>query len=218
MTRLKVYALDGVTPVVDPQAYVHPSAVLIGDVFVGPQVYIGPCACLRGDFGRIVIEAGANIQDTCVLHAFPDRDLLVEVDGHIGHGAMLHGCIVRRNALVGINAVINDRAVVGESAIVAASAFVKAEFEVPPRTLVAGIPARVVRALSEAELAWKIEATRGYQWLAERCLASLHETDALEAADAVRAAQRMPTREGVLPLAEMKRNVNKARTARDKEG
>lgn len=214
MARLKVYALDGVTPVVHPQAYVHPSAVLIGDVFVGPRVYVGPCACLRGDFGRIVVEEGANIQDTCVLHAFPDRDLRVEVDGHIGHGAMLHGCIIRRNALVGINAVINDRAVVGESAIVAASAFVKAEFEVPPRTLVAGIPARVVRALGESELAWKIEATRGYQWLTERCLASIEETDALDAADAARNAQRMPTRGGVVPLAEMKRIE---RDARDKE-
>jgi len=208
MIRPKVYALDGVTPVVHPLAYVHPSAVLIGDVFVGPRVYVGPCACLRADFGRIVVEEGANIQDTCVLHAFPDRDLLVEVDGHIGHGAMLHGCIIRRNALVGINAVINDRAVVGEAAIVAASAFVKAEFEVPPRTLAAGIPARVVRALSDAELAWKIEATRGYQWLAERCLESMQETDALESADAARRAQRMPTREGVVPLAEMKRNAS----------
>jgi len=214
MTRLKVYALDGVTPVVHPQAYVHPSAVLIGDVFVGPRVYVGPCACLRGDFGRIVIEEGANIQDTCVLHAFPDTDLVIEVDGHIGHGAMLHGCVIRRNALVGINAVINDRAIVGESAIVAASAFVKAAFEVPPRTLVAGIPARVVRTLGESELAWKIEATRGYQWLAERCLASLQETDALSAADAGREARRMPTREGMVPLAEMKRM---ARDAREKE-
>ena len=97
---------------------------------------------------------------------------------------------------------INDRAVVGESAIVAASAFLKAEFEVPPRTLVAGIPARVVRTLGESELAWKIEATRGYQWLTERCLASIEETDALDAADAARNAQRMPTREGVVPLAE----------------
>jgi len=150
-----------------------------------------------------------------VLHAFPDRDLLVEVDGHIGHGAMLHGCIVRRNALVGINAVINDRAVVGESAIVAASAFVKAAFEVPPRTLVAGIPARVVRTLGESELAWKIEATRGYQWLAERCLASLQETDALSVADAGREVRRMPTREGMVPLAEMKRMERDAREKED---
>ncbi|MEW6690004.1 MAG: transferase hexapeptide repeat family protein, partial [Pseudomonadota bacterium] len=168
----KVYAIDGITPVVHPSAFVHASAVLIGDVIVGAGVYIGPAACLRGDFGRIVVEEGANIQDTCVLHAFPDRDLVVEAGGHIGHGAVLHGCVVKRDALVGLNAVVNDNAVVGEQAIVAACAFVKAEFVVPPRTLVAGIPARVVRSLSEAELAWKRETTRGYQELAVRSLAS----------------------------------------------
>ena len=133
---VKVYSIDGITPVVDPHAYVHPTAVLIGDVIVGARAYIGPGACLRGDFGRIVVEEGANIQDTCVLHGFPDRDMLVEADGHIGHGAVLHGCVVRRNALVGINAVVNDNAEVGESAIVAAMAFVKANHKIPPRSLV----------------------------------------------------------------------------------
>jgi phenylacetic acid degradation protein len=68
------YALDDLVPVVDPTAYVHPSAVLIGAVIVGPGCYIGPCASLRGDFGRIVIGAGANIQDGCVLHSFPDAE------------------------------------------------------------------------------------------------------------------------------------------------
>jgi len=203
MSTPRVFALDGITPVVDPLAYVHPSAVLIGDVIVGARVYIGPGACLRGDFGRIVIEAGANIQDTCVLHAFPDRDLVVGVDGHIGHGAILHGCIVETNALVGINAVVNDNAVVGESAFVAASAFVKAGFRVPPRSLVAGLPARLVRELTPAELAWKVEATRGYQDLAARCLASMTETDALRAPEAGRA--RMPSAGGTVPLGEMKR-------------
>ena len=68
---VRVWSINGVTPVVDPTAFVHPSAVLIGDVIVGPRAYVGPCACLRGDFGRIVVEEGANIQDTCMLHGFP---------------------------------------------------------------------------------------------------------------------------------------------------
>ena len=143
--KLTVYTIDGITPVVDPTAFVHPSAVLIGDVLVGAGAYIGPCASLRGDFGRIDIRAGANLQDTCVAHGFPGTDTIVEEDGHIGHGAVLHGCIVQRNALVGMNAVVNDNAVIGESAIVAAMAFVKARMVVPPRTLAAGMPARVVR-------------------------------------------------------------------------
>lgn len=200
---VKVYSINGITPVVHPSAYVHPSAVLIGDVIVGPRVYIGPSACLRGDFGRIVVEEGANIQDTCVLHAFPDRDLVVEADGHIGHGAVLHGCVVKRDALVGINAVVNDHAVVGESAIVAACAFVKADFVVPPRTLVAGIPAKVVRELKANELAWKKDATRQYQELAVRSLATMREAVALSKIEPGR--KRMAAGDDVIPLAEMKR-------------
>jgi len=137
MTRLKltVYAIDGVTPVVDPTAFVHPSAVLIGDVYVGPGCYVGPCASLRGDFGHIEMHAGSNVQDGCVMHGFPGTGTIVAEDGHIGHGAVLHGCRIERNALVGMNAVVNDNAVVGESAIVAAMAFVKAGMIVPPRTI-----------------------------------------------------------------------------------
>ena len=143
MTALTVFSINGVTPVVDPSAFVHPSAVLIGDVIVGAGCYIGPCASLRGDFGRIEIRAGANLQDSCVAHGFPGTDTVVGEDGHIGHCAVLHGCIVERNALIGMNAVINDNAVIGESAIVGAMAFVKARMIVPPRTLCAGMPARV---------------------------------------------------------------------------
>jgi len=199
---LKVTAIDGITPVVDPSAYVHPSAVLVGDVIVGARVYVGPCACLRGDFGRIVIGEGANIQDCCILHAFPDRDLVVEADGHIGHGAVLHGCVVRRNAMVGINSVVNDNAVVGESSIVAAMAFVKAGFEVPPRSLALGIPAKVVRELSAEEMAWKRDATRQYQELAVRSLATARETVARSEIEPERPRFRDPS---VMPLSEMKK-------------
>src|SRR5258705_7382208 len=74
--QLTVYAIDGMTPVVDPSAYVHPSAILIGDVIVGPGCYIGPCASLRGDFGRLEVRAGANLQDSCVMHGFPSTDTI----------------------------------------------------------------------------------------------------------------------------------------------
>jgi len=203
---LKVYAIDGIVPVVHPDAYVHPSAVLIGDVIVAAGVYVGPCACLRGDFGRIVIEQGANIQDCCILHAFPDRDLVVEVDGHIGHGAVLHGCVVKRNAMVGINSVVNDNALVGESSIVGAMAFVKAGFEVPPRSLVLGVPGKVVRELSADELAWKRDATRQYQALAVRSLATMKETAALAEVEANRKRFRDAS---VMPLSEMKKGSPK---------
>lgn len=180
------YAIDGVLPVVDPSAYVHPTAVLIGDVIVGAHCYIGPCACLRGDFGRIVIGPGANVQDNCVLHGFPDQATVVEKNGHIGHGAVLHGCVVRRDALVGMNAVVMDEAEVGAQAIVAACAFVPAGMQVPPRTLVAGTPARPKRLLSDAEIAWKLEGTRTYQDLARRSRDTLREVQPLTALEADR--------------------------------
>jgi phenylacetic acid degradation protein len=183
---VKVYSLDGVTPVVHPAAYVHPSAVLIGDVIVEADCYIGPSACLRGDFGRIRIGRGVNIQDCCIVHGFPERDTVVEEDGHIGHGAVLHCCRIGRNALVGMNAVVMDKAEVGESAIVAAMAFVKAGMVVPPKSLAAGIPAKVVRELTEQEIGWKMEGTALYQQLARRSLASMIETVALTEVEADR--------------------------------
>ena len=204
---VKVYEINGVTPVVHPSAYVHPSAVLIGDVIVGARCYVGPAASLRGDFGRIEVRAGANIQDCCVMHGFPGTDTVVEEEGHIGHGAILHGCIVRRNALVGMNAVINDNAEVGESAIVAAMAFVKAGMIVPARSLVAGVPAKVVRPLTEQELAWKVEGTRSYQELTRRSLETMVETDALPAPEPGRRRIELPE---LLPLSELKAGKRKA--------
>ena len=202
MSQLRVYAIDGIVPVVDPTAFVHPSAVLIGDVIVGPDCYVGPCASLRGDFGRLILERGANLQDTCVMHGFPGTDTVVEEDGHIGHGAVLHGCRIGRNALVGMNAVIMDNAIVGESSIVAASAFVKAGAEIPPRSLAAGMPAKVVRALSDEEIAWKVDGTRTYQDLARRSLATMTECDPLSAVEPGRPRIHMPD---VVPLVEMKK-------------
>ena len=180
------YSIEGVVPVIDPSAHVHPTAVLIGDVIVGPGCYVGPCASLRGDFGRIVLQRGANVQDTCVIHGFPEQDTVVEENGHIGHGAVLHSCIIRRDVLVGMNAVVMDEAEIGEASIVAACAFVPAGMKVPPRSLVAGMPAKVKRELRDAEVAWKLEGTLTYQDLTRRCLDTLKEVEPLQAIEAGR--------------------------------
>ena len=201
MSSPRVFAIDGVTPVVPPSSFVHPSAVLIGDVIIGENCYVGPTACLRGDFGRIILENGANVQDSCVMHGFPGTDTVVEQDGHIGHGAVLHGCRVRRGALVGMNSVINDNAEVGEQAIVAAMSFVKAGMIIPPKVLVAGLPARIVRELSELEMDWKQEGTKSYQDLTRRSLATMKETEALAAVEPDRRRLDLPE---LLSLSEMK--------------
>ncbi|ATE61597.1 phenylacetic acid degradation protein PaaY [Thauera sinica] len=196
------YEIDGLKPVIHPTAFVHPDAVLIGDVIVGPRCYVAPLASLRGDFGRIVLEEGCNIQDTCVMHGFPGTDTVIGQDGHVGHGAVLHGCRIGRNALVGMNAVVMDNAVVGEECIVAACAFVKAGVEIPPRKLVAGMPAKVVRDLSEQEVAWKSDGTRTYQELTERCLATLKPCEPLAEMEPGRKRFEFP---GVVPLVEAKK-------------
>ncbi len=188
---MPIYSLEGITPVVHPDAFVHETAVLIGDVQIGAGCYIGPHASLRGDFGRIIVEQGANVQDTCVLHSFPGKDCIVERNGHIGHGAVLHGCHIGMNAMVGMNAVVMDDVVIGESSIIGATAFVGAKFECPPRSLVVGAPAKVKRQLSDKEVEWKSQGTLEYQELAQRCRATLVKTEALTEVEADRGSMEV---------------------------
>ncbi len=187
---VKIYEINGIVPVIDPSSFVHPDAILIGDAIVGPNCYVGPGAVMRGDFGRLILETGVNIQDNCILHGFPGTDTVVEEDGHIGHGAVLHGCRIGPNALVGMNSVINDDAVIGAECIVAAMAFVRAGEEFAPRSLIAGIPAKILRQVSDDEIEWKSSGTRDYQTLTKRSLETLKSATALSAPEADRS--RMP--------------------------
>ncbi|MCB1480500.1 MAG: phenylacetic acid degradation protein PaaY [Rhodobiaceae bacterium] len=175
------FAIEDLIPVIDPTAYVHPTAVLIGDVMIGAGCYVGPAACLRGDFGRITMRQGSNVQDTCVMHGFPDGETIIDVDGHIGHGAVIHGAHIGPNALVGINAVVMDNAKVGEEAVIGAMAYVREGTVIPPRSLAIGIPVRVVRELNEQELKWKRGGTLEYQQLVERSRATLRPVEPLAA-------------------------------------
>lgn len=162
------YEIDGVIPVVHPTAFVHETASLIGDVIIGPGCYIGPFASLRGDFGRIVVGAGSNVQDSCVIHVFPGADTILEPNSHVGHAAVLHGCTIRSYALIGIGSVILDGAEIGENALVGAGSIVTAGMIVPPNTLVLGSPAKVVRELDETTREWKRDGVGIYQQLAVR--------------------------------------------------
>lgn len=186
------YKYEGITPVVDPSAFVHPTAVLIGDVIIGAGCLVGPAAVLRGDIGRLELKAGSNVQDTCVVHCFPGKDVVVHENGHVGHGAVLHGCTVGRNALIGMNAVLMDEVVVGENSIVGALAFVKEGTEIPANTLWAGAPAKQIRELSEKEIGWKSRGTEVYQHLAQRHLQTEEEVNPLSTASELRLSQRVP--------------------------
>lgn len=166
-----IYEFKGFRPVVHPSAYVHPQAVVTGNVIIGRDVYIGPGAALRGDWGEIIIEDGCNVQENCTLHMFPGVTVRLMEAAHIGHGAIIHGATIGRNVLVGMNAVVMDRVEVGEESIIGALAFVKADEKIPPRSLVVGNPARIVKQVSEKMVAWKTKGTELYQ----RLPAELHE-------------------------------------------
>lgn len=186
----QVYDFEGVVPVIDPSAYVHPSAVLIGDVWIGAGCYVGAGAVFRGDFGRIELHEHANVQDNCVVHSLPDFDCVMERRSHMGHGAVIHGCRIGAGALIGMNAVILDKAIIGENALVAAMTLVKVAQVIPAAVMVTGAPAKVVRALHEKDLAWKRLGTDWYIELAQRARLASHRVDALHATSAERMAQR----------------------------
>ncbi|CAM5222302.1 Phenylacetic acid degradation protein OS=Castellaniella defragrans OX=75697 GN=HNR28_001264 PE=4 SV=1 [Castellaniella defragrans] len=184
------YSFEGLIPVIHPSAYVHPTAVLIGDVVVGPGVYIAPLASLRGDFGRIVLEEGSNLQDHCMMHGAPNQETIIRVNAHIGHGAILHGCTVGEDSLVGMDAVVMDRAEIGPESIVGAMSFVKKGFQGKRRQLLLGIPARVVRTLSDEDIRRKRKGTAEYQALARRSASTLHEVQPLTEPEAGRPTLR----------------------------
>lgn len=175
------YAYQGIVPVVDPTSYVHPLASLIGDVIVGPGCFIAPGASLRGDFGRIIVEGDTSIQDSVTVHASSDRDTVIRRGATIGHGAIIHGAVIGENALVGMNAVVLDNAEIGAENLVAALALVKSETITPPRSLVAGNPASVVRTFGADQVTWRNDGAGEYQRLAAEARAELVEATPLAA-------------------------------------
>lgn len=175
------YAFDDFIPVVHESAFVHPKASVTGNVIIGRDVYIGPGAAIRGDWGGIVIEDGCNVQENCTIHMFPGVTVVLEKGAHIGHGAVVHGATIGANALIGMNAVVMDNAIVGAGSIVGALCFVPTGMEIPPRSVVVGNPAKIVKDVSDEMLAWKSEGTALYQQLPAEMRGSWREVEPLRA-------------------------------------
>jgi len=159
------YSFKGFRPVVHPFSFVHPQAVVTGNVIIGKDVYVGPGAAVRGDWGGIVIEDGCNVQENCTIHMFPGITVYLREGAHIGHGAIIHGANIGRNCLVGMNAVIMDNVDLGAECIVGALAFIKADEKIPARSLVVGNPAKIIKQVTDEMIAWKTAGTRLYQSL-----------------------------------------------------
>jgi len=183
------YEFQGHVPVVHPSAFVHPQAAVTGNVVIGRDVYVGPGAAIRGDWGGVVIEDGCNVQENCTVHMFPGVTVVLEEGAHIGHGAIIHGARIGRNALVGMNAVVMDNVDVGAECIVGALCFVPAEMKLPPRKVVVGNPAKIVKDVSDEMIAWKTEGTRLYQALPKQLYETLKAVEPLRELPAARDRQ-----------------------------
>ena len=160
-----IYSFEGHIPVIDETSFIHPLAAVTGKVIIGKNCYIGPGAALRGDWGKIVIEDGCNVQENCTVHMFPGITVLLKEGAHIGHGAIIHGAIIGRNCLIGMNSVIMDNVELGDECIVGALSFIKEGEKIPMRSLVAGNPGRIIKEVSDEMISWKTEGTKLYQQL-----------------------------------------------------
>lgn len=169
-----LYELGERKPILRGRCYLAPGCHVIGSVELGDRVNIWFNAVIRADHDRIVIGDGTNIQDGCVLHADPGVPLVLGRDVVVGHKAMLHGCTVGDGSLIGINAVVLNRARIGRQCIVGANATVTEGTEIPDGSLVLGSPARVIRRLSEEELASLAKGGPYYVENAARFEALLH--------------------------------------------
>ena len=185
-----IYEFQGLKPVIHESAFVHPQAAVTGNVFIGSNVYIGPGAAIRGDWGKIVIEDGCNVQENCTVHMFPGVEVRLMEGAHVGHGAIVHGATLGRNCLIGMNAVLMDEVIVGDESIIGALSFVPTKMIIPDRKVVVGNPAKIVKDVSDDMIAWKTRGTELYQQLPADCHASLRACEPLREAEQDRPEQQ----------------------------
>lgn len=175
-----IYEFNGYKPVIDSSSFVHKEATIIGNVIIGKKVYIGPGASIRGDWGKITIKDGCNVQDNCTIHIFPGKDVILEENAHIGHGAIVHGANIGKNTLVGMNSVIMDDCNIGDECIIGALCFVKGEMNIPNRKIVVGNPAIIKGEVSDEMISWKTKGTELYQDLPNQCYILMKECEPLK--------------------------------------
>jgi phenylacetic acid degradation protein len=172
---MAIYEFNGFKPVIDKTAFIHPQAAVTGNVIIGADVYVGPGAAIRGDWGKIIIEDGCNVQENCTIHMFPGTTVTLKKGAHIGHGAIIHGGTIGKNCLIGMNSVVMDDVDMGDECIVGALCFVSAKMEIPKRSLLVGNPAKIIKEVSDDMLSWKTKGTKLYQELPKECFDTLKE-------------------------------------------
>lgn len=185
-----IFEFNGYKPVIDKTAFIHPNATVTGNVIIGKDVYVGPGAAIRGDWGQIIIEDGCNVQENCTIHMFPGTTVLLKEAAHIGHGAIIHGATIGKNALIGMNSVIMDNVVIGDECIVGALSFVAADTIIENRKVLVGNPAKIIKEVSDEMIAWKTKGTKLYQQLPQDCFATLKPCEPLRRIPAFKPQQQ----------------------------
>jgi carbonic anhydrase/acetyltransferase-like protein (isoleucine patch superfamily) len=163
-----VYALDDLVPVIDPEAYVHPDAVIIGNVVLGAGASVWPGAVLRGDTGPIRIGDRTNIQDGTIVHTTRDWPTVIGADCVVGHRAHLEGCAVEDGCLIGSGSLVLNRARVRAGAVVAAAALVREDMVIPAGALAVGVPATIREEAGLRQREWIAGAVKDYLRLADQ--------------------------------------------------
>jgi phenylacetic acid degradation protein len=186
---MAIFEFNGFKPVVKKTSFIHPQACVTGNVIIGENVYIAPGAMIRGDWGKIIIENGCNVQENCTIHMFPGTTTILKESAHIGHGAIIHGGTIGKNCLIGMNSVIMDEVIIEDECIVGALSFVPAKMIIPRRSLVVGNPAKIIKEVSDEMIFWKTKGTELYQKLPKECFDTLKECEPLTEEEANRPKQ-----------------------------
>jgi carbonic anhydrase/acetyltransferase-like protein (isoleucine patch superfamily) len=188
---MAIFEFNGFKPVIKESSFIHPHASVTGNVIIGENVYVGPGAAIRGDWGKITIEDGCNVQENCTIHMFPGTEVILKKGAHIGHGAIIHGAIIGENCLIGMNSVIMDDVIMEAECIIGALCFVPAKMHLPKRSLVVGNPAKIIKQVSDDMIAWKTKGTALYQSLPHECHATLKACEPLREVEKDRPSQEV---------------------------
>ena len=171
---MAIYEFEGKRPIIGKLSFIHPQAVIIGEVEIGERCYVGVGAVVRGDYGKIVIGNGSNIQENCTLHSEPDTIAILEENVLIGHAAVVHGpCLIKNNVTIGMGAIVSANTEIEQESLLAAGSILPPGKSIPSRKIAMGNPARVVKDVGDYNIVYNQLATKLYQDLAGRCLTGL---------------------------------------------
>lgn len=171
---MAIYEFEGKRPVIGKDCFIHPQAVIIGEVELGERCYVGAGAVIRGDYGKIVIGNGTNIQENCVIHSEPETIAIIEENSLIGHSAIVHGpCLVQQNVTVGMGSIISSGCELESESLLAAGSVLPPGRTVPKAKIAMGNPARVVKDMDEQNRIYNQIGVKLYQDLALRCIHDL---------------------------------------------